>query len=433
MKNKFKFFSLSQVGGKAQFTMMLPFGATQLSLEAAMRDAVLSQIRLAAAEVGKETESLGAGIASQYGAQPARIEFDTVDELLPKPEDYYHKDYRAISATHAPCYGLDFSKPGVLEKATGMLKGQTVYKDHYFYSVDGWVGVVSESSWDGKDEAGAGVPGINARLKLDSKKDPMLVRGVAMEPPAIHSCSVTVLFEFDFSHPDLVEEGRFWHLLGEEVEGHIVRLIVTLIIGFWEISLVFQGAQEENKQIPGSPSVPYDVEVADTDAGLKRGQRDKERMGAVSPEQTREERTTVKLNAGRKTALGITAEGEDFPDEQVLAIVDGLVSQAAAGRVLRDARRAECLRLATLAECGNKEGAQLDPALAKLIGGAEGDDLEGLIKLYDSKAAAQFTATCPKCHTTGITMRSSVEGADAVTNLGRPATINQPAQTVRVL
>ena len=78
----------------------------------------------------------------------------------------------------------------------------------------------------------------------------MLVRGVAMEPPAIHSASVTVLFEFDFSHPDLVEEGRFWQLLGEEVEGEIVRLIVTTILGYWEISLVFQGAQEENKQLP---------------------------------------------------------------------------------------------------------------------------------------------------------------------------------------
>ncbi len=62
-----------------------------------------------------------------------------------------------------------------------------------------------------------------------------------------------MLFEFDFSHPDLVEQGRFWQLLGEEVEGQIVRLIVTVILGFWEISLVFQGAQEENKQQPPRP------------------------------------------------------------------------------------------------------------------------------------------------------------------------------------
>ncbi|HEX8097603.1 MAG TPA: hypothetical protein VF507_06185, partial [Pyrinomonadaceae bacterium] len=250
MKNRFKFLSMSAAGGKAQFTMMLPFGGAHLSVEAAMRERILADIRLAAAEPGKQFESMGVGRASQYGAQPANISFDTVEELLPKPEDYYYKDYRAISATLAPCYGLDFSKPGVLEAAVPMLKGQTVYKDHWFYSVDGWVGVVSEAAWDAKgDQVGGGTAGINAKLKLDSKKDPMLIRGVAMEPPAVHSCSVTVLFEFEFSHPDLVEQGRFWQLLGEEVEGQIVRLVVTAVLGFWELSLVFQGAQEENKQV----------------------------------------------------------------------------------------------------------------------------------------------------------------------------------------
>jgi hypothetical protein len=143
-------------------------------------------------------------------------------------------------------------------------------------------------------------------------------------------------------------------------------------------------------------------------------------MGA-SPEQTTEERKTVNLNAQRKVALGITAEGEDFPDEQVLTIVDGLVSQAAAGRALRDARRAECLRVATLAECGNKDGAQLDPALAKLINAADGDDLEGLITLYTSKAAALFTVTCTKCGTTGLKTRSSVEDTT-----GQPPVDNKP-------
>jgi hypothetical protein len=425
VKNKFQFISLSQVGGKAKFTMMLPFGGAHLSLEAAMRERLLADIRAAAAEPGKQFESMGVGRVSQYGAQPAQIEFDSVDELLPKPEDYYYKDYRAISATLAPCYGLDFSKPGVLEAAVPMLKGQTVYKDHWFYSVDGWVGVVSETAWDAKgDQVGGGIAGINAKLKLDSKKDPMLIRGVAMEPPAIHSCSVTVLFEFEFSHPDLVEQGRFWQLLGEEVDGQVVRLIVTLILGFWELSLVFQGAQEENKQVPALPSIPGDVEIDDDEAEL--GQRDRRRMGA-SPQANSEGRTTVKLTAEQKAKLGISVEGEEVEDRLVLSAVDGLAARAAAGDTLTAARRAECLRVATLAECGNEEGAQLDPTLAKLINGAQGDDLEGLVTLYTKKAAAHFTATCQKCGTTGLQARSSFENAEEMERAGgvkqTPATV----------
>ena len=382
--------------------MMLPFGAGSLSLGEAMRDRLLADIRLAASEIGKQAESLGTGIASQYGAQPAPLHFETVDELLPKESDYFYKDFRAISASLAPCYALDFSTPGVLEPSTSMLAGQTVYKDHCFYSVDYWVGAISQSVWDAKDTAGRGVPGINVTLKLDSKKDPWVVRGVAMNPPAVHSFSVTVMFEFEFSHPDLVEQGRFWNLLMEEVDGELVRLIVTKIEGYWEGSLVFQGAQEENKQIPADPA-----SAGGEDDEAELAQKAKKRMGA-SPEQQTERRTTVKLTTERKAALGITDQGEEFPDERVLTIVDSLAARAAAGEVMLGARRAECLRLATLAECGVLEG-QLNAALSTIINSAQGDQLEGLITMYQEKAGAQFTATCTNCGTTGLTARSSVE------------------------
>ena len=254
-----------------------------------------------------------------------------------------------------------------------MLKGETVYKDHYFYSVDGWVGVVSEASWDAQGAHAGGIPGINARLKLDAKKDPMLVRGVAMEPPAVHSCSVTVLFEFDFSHPDLVEQGRFWQLLGEEVEDQIVRLIVTVIFGFWEISLVFQGAQEENKQ---QPATPANVETDGESTG-ELGQRDQQRMTAGTPRPTTQtRRTTVIVSNERKQTLGITHDGDDVPDEIVLRAAETLAARAQVGDALLGAARAECLRVAKLATLGNAEG-ELPTALATIINGAGHEHLAG--------------------------------------------------------
>jgi hypothetical protein len=107
---------------------------------------------------------------------------------------------------------------------------------------------VSNVAWDETGDQFGGVPGINAEYKIDALMNPRIARGLLMDPPAIHSTSMTVLFEFEFSHPDLVEQGRFWQLLGDEVEGSIVRLIVTKIQEYWEASLVFPGADRFAKR-----------------------------------------------------------------------------------------------------------------------------------------------------------------------------------------
>lgn len=397
MKNKFKFFSLTKQGGKAQFTMMLPFGgSTQLALEETMREAILAEIRIAALEPGKETESMG--LVSQMAGQPAPIQFNTVEDLLPKESDYFYKDFRAISATLAPGYGLDFSKPGVLEASVPMLKGQTVYKDHIFWSVDRWVGVVNQSIWDAKGADVGGVPGINVKLKIDSKKDPWVVRGLAMEPPAIHSTSVTVPFEFDFSHPDLVEQGRFWSLLGEEVGGELVRLIVTKILAYWELSLVWNGAQEENKQLPAS-------EVAD--AGLSANLAQDTDAGGGNPTTRRSE--TVKLSAELRKMLGLPdTVGEDVPDAVLLPALSQLGERVTVGDALLENARTECLRVATLAEVG-AEGTLPEP-IATMINKASGTELSALSKMYEERAAARFTQSCSKCGTQmSAASRSSIE------------------------
>jgi hypothetical protein len=424
VKNKFQFLSMSATGGKAQFTMMLPFGVAQLSIEDGMRESILSQIRLAASEIGKQTESLAVGVASQYGAQPAPIAFDTVDELLPKETDYFYKDYRAISATLAPCYGLDYSKPGVLEASVPMLKGQTVYKDHWYYSVDGWVGVVSEAMWDAKGADAGGIPGINARLKLDSKKDPMLVRGVAMSPPAVHSASVTVQFEFEFSHPDLVEEGRFWQLLMEEVGGELVRLIITKILGYWEISLVFQGAQGENKQLPTNDDQDNAGMSAQLSTGIGAG------GGTNITQQQRSE--TVKLSQELRKMLGLPETiGEDVPEAMLLPALGQLGARLQTGDALLEKERKECLRVAKLAIVGSGEG-ELSPALAGVINQAYGEQLVGLTTLYTEQASQRFPSKCQDCGSQNVSGRSSVEDRTDVEKAGTRQQKRAPAQQTTI-
>jgi len=363
-----------------------------------MRDEVITLIK-AAAERGVQSQAEDADeprIASQM--DDGQQVFTSIEDILPKEEDYIHPPFRALSQTLVECYSLDWSKPGVLEAAVPLLEGQTVYKNHNFYDVERWLGVISKSWWDADGASSDGIPGINVELKIDAKMNPRIARGLMMKPPAIHSFSLTVLFVFEFSHPDLVEEGRFWSLLGEEVGGSIVRLIVTKILAIWEGSLVFQGADTYAKQLPVSEETEGDDELS---------ARRKTKMQAGNPpQQQQKERKTVKFSTQRKQAFGITHESDEVPDEIVLQTMESLSSRAATVDTLLGEARAECLRVATLATVG-AEGA-LPEALASVINGAGAAQLKGLTELYTKQAGEKFPQTCQSCgHKTEG--RSSVE------------------------
>ncbi len=127
----------------------------------------------------------------------------------------------------------------------------------------------------------------------------------------------------------------------------------------------------------------------------------------------------MKLTETRKTALGITHQGEDVPDDMVLTAVDSLAARVANATAIVDAERAEVLRLATLAE-GDKDG-KLASVLQDMIAKADASQLPGFKTLYAGKAAAKYTRTCQKCGSTEIQERSSVEA---------PATATQQAKVV---
>lgn len=354
--------------------------------------------------------------AAPKSTQPLSAEdgpaFKSVDEIRPVEKDFIYPQFRAISQGIVPGYWLDFSTRGVLEAVVDKLKGQTVYKNHYYWDVERWLGSVSKSVWDAQGENSDGVPGINVQLKIDALMNPRIARGLLMQPPAIHSVSVTVAFEFDFSHPKLVEERRFWALLGQEVEGHIVRLIVTKILEFREISLVHQGADPLAKRMPDTTDDGWPVD--DTEMSADGGNS----TSLVDPgTPTVKEKQTVKLNDQRKQILGLAAvTGEDVPDEMVLTAVDGLAQRAAGAESILTAARTEATRLATLAEVG--EGGNLPAPIASLINRATGQELAELTAMYEQKVAEKFPHTCQSCGKKNVVGRSSVEGSGEIEEQG---------------
>ena len=351
-----------------------------------------------------------------YGNNPRSSVNDNVPVPTGSPvitdERYVNATFRGLSQIYLPNRGLDFAKAGVLKAGVELLKGKTVYTNHDFTDVNNWVGVVSNAFWDEAGEKSNGVPGINCEIKIDAFLNYRIACGVMMTPPAINSMSLTVLFEFEYSHPQLVEERRFWNLLGEEVDGDIVRLIVTKIIDFWEASLVFLGEDRLAKNHGGKPGDKLDDEDFDDES-----------LSAADPLPTNSnEEKTMKLTKEQKTELGIEFDGDDVPETEILKaaqnlaatnktlqpanIADLMAKSDLADKLIGD-KRTEVIRLAKLAELGAAEG-ELDAVVSETIKEANFERLQGLQIYYQKKAAEKFPDGG----------RSSLENSDEVETAG---------------
>ena len=161
-------------------------------------------------------------------------------------EAFIYPLYRALSEVivHKSYNPVDFALNGALRKSEGMLIGQTIYANHEM-GIGNELGAIVETLWqDGyKTSNGILVPsGINARLKIDGKANPKIARGMMMEPPSIHSVSVTVSFGWEPSHK-FATDNDFYSKIGTYAsDGQLVRRIVTEVKNYHEISLVAHGA-----------------------------------------------------------------------------------------------------------------------------------------------------------------------------------------------
>lgn len=168
----------------------------------------------------------------------------TKEDFTPSDEEFIEPVYRLLSnCIVSKNYNPTEFPAKVLKESMKLLVGQTVNCDHET-SVGNAIGVIKEVSWqEEKKVDGVVIPaGINGVLKIDAKSNPRIARGINMDPPSIHSNSVTVQFEWKPSH-QFEKEWEFYDKLGTIAEdGQLVRRIVTKIIAYRETSLVSHGA-----------------------------------------------------------------------------------------------------------------------------------------------------------------------------------------------
>jgi len=200
----------------------------------------------------KEVESFGLFDSSQPNYTTYYPDLN-LDDLKPKDEEFVYPVYRLLSAMTLPTMNgpLSFEKPGVLKNSIPLILGQSVNVDHEM-AVGNAVGAVVEAAWQNAYTLpnGLKVPaGINGTFKIDGKSNPRLARGIMMNPPSIHSNSVTVNFAWEQSHPKMSAD-EFQAKLGKEgPDGKMVKMVATEIFYYLETSLVPHGRDPFAKKI----------------------------------------------------------------------------------------------------------------------------------------------------------------------------------------
>lgn len=210
----------------------------------------------------------------------------SLEDLQPMEGDLIPFTFRLLSAVYlgAGGYHLDFSRDGVLEKALpvflepeaeGSVRTQplVVVRDHSF-DIEDRLGLVRHAKWQPADpEHGLRYPGIDAELHINWKLAADVVRRLLHDPPLLDACSVSLGFNWEKSHAGL-EDWQFWMQLGEEVDGSIVRVVVTDVLSVEHVGLVFAGADQSARQtaaVAQSPTalIPPAVMAANPSTALR--------------------------------------------------------------------------------------------------------------------------------------------------------------------
>ena len=398
----------------------------------------------------------------------------TAEDLNPRDEEFAYPVFRALSEIIISKYGpVDFTKPGVLKKSMPLLVGQAMMTNHDGV-VGSEVGVVIESNWEKKKSYGDYTlpAGINIKMKIDGKSNPKLVRSVMMDPPAVHSVSVTVAFKWDQSH-DIPQED-FWRQLGTfDDKGVLIRRVVTEIVRYDEVSFVGHGADPfAQKIVDGTIVNPeYAKRVYQFSADTKdrhthfidwknfdfsqlslnndvtipsesKITNNNENQNSMKPEflafliaqfalptSTTEAEVVAKLNSELPNMIKSAGEIVDLKSKVISLENDAIelrkkypdgteiISKEQKEKLNKyDAMDAVMVKLMTSTQSETLRlyhlsvgGAEKgDEAITKLIASANFETLTSLAKQYSALVEKQFVAECSECHSHNITRASSI-------------------------
>jgi len=352
-------------------------------------------------------------------------------------------------------YFLDFANPGVLENAVPLFRMKSAggvrekplkYQRNHSYRIEDTLGY-SESAAFGYDGAVGQITSV-ARLHRDlaAKEIEML----STDPPLLESVSVALNYNWVQSHPEM----RFWQfidLLGHEVDGEIVRIVVTEILEVYHVALVWGGADE--KAVRLNATQLWREHSEEFPAGIEQSQIEQSQielsqvtnegdnimtilekiiktLGLEKEDQLETKIAGLMSAAGQLEDLNIRVIDLDVQNGELTRTIADLNVQietdknhVAMGKKYIDTLKKDVKGLAGLV-MGN-----LSESMQELIESAGPEKLETLRTEFEEKADAMFPAKCQDCGSSNISLRSSQE-----TGNPKPKTeINQQKYSLRDL
>lgn len=214
--------------------------------------------------IGQPAVAIPAGVrdtqALANAPAPGARESLAVTDIQPREEDFVRAQYRALSNTvvASKTWRATYFPEKVLKKAAPLLAGRPLYKDHNLWSVSNIIGKVVGTAYGAGHTLANGVivpPGINADIELDSMIAPELARNLLRGN--LDSVSVTVDFMWEASHEFENEWDFYNNIGGVGSDGKQVVRVVTEILGFAELSLVWSGADPFAKEIGADGKIRY--------------------------------------------------------------------------------------------------------------------------------------------------------------------------------
>lgn len=168
----------------------------------------------------------------------------TAKDLKPEDDEFIEPIFRMLSnVTVNPTYNPIYFSEAVLKRSMYKMIGQTINIDHEM-AVGNAIGAIKSVEWQNSYTTnGVKVPsGFNAVMKIDGKSNPRIARGIMMDPPSIHSNSVTVTFKWEKSHSDLSDDDFFQKMGTKDKDGRLIQKVCLEILSYHETSLVAHGA-----------------------------------------------------------------------------------------------------------------------------------------------------------------------------------------------
>lgn len=387
------------------------------------------------------------------------------EEFVPSEDEFIEPTFRMLSECIVSKNWLptDFSKPGVLKASLKLLIGQTVNCDHET-NIGNAIGSVKETMWQEAYKMGdIEIPaGINAMLRIDAKANPRIARGIMMDPPSVHSNSVTVRFAWEKSHP-VLSDSEFWDKLGSyDKDGTMIRRVVTKIISYNETSLVSHGADPFAQKVDEDGNIVNPVHANNnyssfSEVNPNRGSyvfmdfkeptsilhntihsfnENTHKQNPIIPEDSQKNNQMNELQQFIESLFGTgmlsLAEGKEQTAQEVLALIKQNTSELVSLRASLSTKDTEIsslketieankpmvtvgtqhltsVRENTLASYNKVAGENPDATIVSLIGDAGLEVLTSLGKTYTAQLEEKHPLHCSECGSHKVSRASSTE------------------------